>query len=350
MALANSEGDPEAELWDLAKNVHGWGRVHVVERLAKTDNPEIKDWLLREGYKNSVMYEYLAYACATGGNLLAALETGDIDAELLASAGEIIKALLHGGPAENIDSDPDGAAVVEQYLRHLAARASSIPEFLAVATIWDFLSNDEADWEGRTSRGWTLELRTALLRQCNVIIERPVWRQLVPNGLESTDEQTFYDANQAASIPGIATWEHHWKRLQAEPLNPRRWFHVMQTCGSERVGEIIAFAERALPLAAIAKGPGRELGMGKEHQPHQCLGFVLQGLRAHPGCGERLIKVGLRSPVISNRNGALEVLAAWGKPKWPQSAEATLAEASVQEPDEKVRESMQKVIDGGKLE
>ncbi len=90
--------------------------------------------------------------------------------------------------------------------------------------------------------------------------------------------------------------------------------------------------------------------MGKEHQPHQCLGFVLQGLRAHPGSGERLIEVGLRSPVISNRNGALGVLAAWGKPNWPPGMEARLAEAIAKEPDETVQESMQKVIEGKNLE
>ncbi len=31
--------------WALAKNVSGWGRIHTVERLAQTDEPEIELYL-----------------------------------------------------------------------------------------------------------------------------------------------------------------------------------------------------------------------------------------------------------------------------------------------------------------
>ena len=86
--------------------------------------------------------------------------------------------------------------------------------------------------------------------------------------------------------------------------------------------------------------------MDKEHQAHQCLGFVLQGLQEFPDYGSPLIVAGLNSPVVSNRHGALRTLAAWGKANWPQGTDATLSVALRQEPDEKVRESIQKVIDG----
>ena len=63
VAIANSSEDHDESLWTLARNVNGWGRIHVVERLARTENPAIKNWLLREGFRNSVMYEYLAATC-----------------------------------------------------------------------------------------------------------------------------------------------------------------------------------------------------------------------------------------------------------------------------------------------
>ena len=191
VALANVKGDPELELWDLGKGVHGWGRIHVVERLAKTDDPAIKDWLLREGYKNSVMYEYLAYTCATGGDLLSALNRGSVDADLLTSAGDIIKALLCGGPAEDIDSYEDGAAAVESYVRHLTANAVSIPDLLGVAAVKTFLSNEGTDWGQRATRGWTPELRTKLIEQCVAIVERPMWRPLVRADLDAKDDSRF---------------------------------------------------------------------------------------------------------------------------------------------------------------
>ena len=124
----------------------------------------------------------------------------------------------------------------------------------------------------------------------------------------------------------------------------------MQICGNDHVAEVVAFAERALPLRTIAKGPAKELGLGDEHEPHRCLGFVLQGLREYPRHGERLIEVGLKSPVVSNRHMALKALAAWGKSNWPQGMEATLMEVVEHDPDEKVREAARKVIDGRELD
>ena len=77
----------------LATHVHGWGRVHLVERLESTNNAEIKEWLLRDGYKNSVMYEYLAYPCATTGGLLHALTNGGDDG--LLNAAERLHLCVH---------------------------------------------------------------------------------------------------------------------------------------------------------------------------------------------------------------------------------------------------------------
>ena len=65
-------------IWKLAKAVHGWGRIHAVNYLADlTITPEIKDWMLREGFRNRVLNEYLAYSCATAGELKQALCRSD---------------------------------------------------------------------------------------------------------------------------------------------------------------------------------------------------------------------------------------------------------------------------------
>src|SRR6516225_10111196 len=130
VALANAAENSEESLWTLARNVCGWGRIHVVERLARTANPAIKGWLLREGFRNSVMYEYLAGICARGGGLLAALSEPHVDRELLTSAGEMIRALISGGPAEGIDDYEDARPVIESYLGHMASSAETVEDFL----------------------------------------------------------------------------------------------------------------------------------------------------------------------------------------------------------------------------
>ncbi|MFE6387542.1 hypothetical protein [Nocardiopsis dassonvillei] len=76
VALRRAVPDPEPDLFRLARRATGWGRIHAVKRLEGTADPAIRAWLLREGFRNGVMNEYLARFAAVNGGLLEAL-TGD---------------------------------------------------------------------------------------------------------------------------------------------------------------------------------------------------------------------------------------------------------------------------------
>ena len=350
VALANASEDHEQLLWTLARNVDGWGRIHVVERLAKTDDLAIKDWLLREGFRNSVMYEYLAATCARAGGLLAALSEDHVDRAMLTAAGEIIQALIAGGPAEGIDDYEDARPVIESYLSHMEASATTIEDFLHVNCIKRFLNEDESRWEPRFERGWTNESRATLQRQCESILARPEWLKKAQSALTSNDEMKFFNADQAAKALGIDTWEIHWQRLKLKPADPSRWYHVMALCNEDRIGEVIDLAGTKLDLEKIATGAADEMGVGRGFEQHSCLDYVLQELRRFPGYGESLIGAGLRSPVVRNRNMAIAALAAWTREKWSDGLEQSLRSAASIEPDEDVRKRMQKVLRGEPLE
>ena len=51
VALTRSQPDSDQALFDLARRVAGWGRIHAVGRLAGTQDPQIKAWLLRHGFR-----------------------------------------------------------------------------------------------------------------------------------------------------------------------------------------------------------------------------------------------------------------------------------------------------------
>ncbi len=350
VALSNCSEYGEKELWELAKNVDGWGRIQTVERLAGTENNDIKEWMLREGFKNSVMYEYLAYTCATSGGLLGALSQETVDQELLTASGEIIEALIMGGPAQSIDDYDDGAIVVDLYLEHIQQQGHNISQFLAVASIRDFLSYEESDWNTRKDHGWSKDKRITMKVQCDAIIGNPVWRDRAMEGLQSSSELEFYNAERAAQVLGIDTWKFHWERLEQSPLESGRWYHVMRHCDDKRIEETLGLAVKCLPLNQISTGPAMETGLGLEWQPHSCLDFILQELRRFPGKGIELIEVGLRSPVIRNRNMALKALSEWDKDVWPDSVDPFLQQALSDEPDKDVRERIEKVIAGEALE
>lgn len=349
-AIANVTENNEESLWRLGRNATGWGRIQVVERLAhSTANPAIKDWLLREGFRNSVMNEYLAGTCARSGGLLTALSEDRIDRELLTGAGEIIMALIAGGPSTSMDDYEDAHEVTENYLRHASFSAEMVEDFLHVHAIKGYLEDDELTWKERFNSGWTLESRDRLRSQCDAIISRPEWREKVQNQLENADESQFAIADQAARLLGIETWEIHWRRLQDKPADSTRWFHVMTLCQEGEIEKVVEFAKTSIDLAAISTGAALEHGMGRRFQQHMCLDHVLQELRRFPGRGMALIEAGLKSPVIRNRNMAVVALASWPKEKWPEGMEDTLLRAIGCEPDGGLRERMQKTLRGEAL-
>lgn len=330
--------------------MNGWGRIHSVERLAKTDNPAIKDWMLREGFKNAVMYEYSAYTCAVAGNLRHALERDRIDDDLLISTAELLAALITGGPVQGITGYEDGVAVVEMFLRLMDSRAKTFDQFVALQSIKDFVADDKTEWATLEALGWTDAVRSKLAEQCGSIMQRPYWKELVAEGLNSSDTVVFHQANQVARALGIDTWSTHWDRLQKNPTESGRWYEVMALSDDEKIGQILLLAEETIPFDEIATGPGDEMGFGQKFEPHRCLDCLLQELGRFPGKGVRLAEAGLKSPVVRNRNLATKVMAVWGQVQWPPALEAALRQALAAEPQDDVRKRMQNVLDGKPLD
>ncbi len=349
VALANSSDEPDDALWTLARNVTGWGRIHAIERLAKTSKPEIKDWLLRDGFRNSVMNEYLAATCARAGGLRNALLDDDVDRTLLTAAGEIIEALINGGPAEGIDDYDDAQSVIASYLHHMAISAETVRDFLHVHAIKRLLDRDDSKWLPQFEAGWTPENRDSLRAKCASILGWADWSTKVQSQLTSTDDMEFHYANLAAQAIGIPTWDIHWQRLQHKPTDGGRWYDVMIGCDEPRLTQVLEFAAASLDLNTLATGAADELGIGPGFERHSCLDFVLQELRRFPRRGATLIEAGLRSPVVRNRNMAIVAVAAWPRDEWPASLENAVRVAALAEPCDEVRENLQKVLNGEPL-
>jgi hypothetical protein len=336
VAISNGTPDSERQLWELAKSVDGWGRIACVERLSKTTDPEIRDWILRTGYRNSIMTEYLAFIAATTGGLVAALRGADVDRELLSAAGEILSALDAGGPAQDMDDYEQGAEAVAAFMDLMAERAETLDDFHAVSDVRALLTRD-ADWEARAARGWTSGLRERLLAQCDRVLASEDWRTLVAAGLESTEPATFRVADRAARRLGIDTFDLHFERVRAAPLGTD-WAQAWNQADDARARRLIALARQQLPLDQIARGPADELGAGPEWRAHNALDWTLQALREHPGLGGDLLLVGLASPVTRNRNMALRALREWPAGTWPDGAREAIANLTLNDPNDKSRE------------
>jgi hypothetical protein len=347
VALQNNGDEPELSLWALACLVTGWGRIQIIERLAETKDEQIKAWMLRDGYRNDIMEEYTALTCARTGGLLTALRKPEPDEKLLKGAGSILSALIRGrvGPAEGMESYADGAEASELYLRHMQSLEPGLEEYIVVSEIESFLNEEEGEVKDPTL-GWP-ERCSTLLNLTNTIRSRPDWEKRIRQALNGEDLQAFWTAREAARVLGIDAWEVYFERLKR---GEDEWYFVMQTNDHVRVERVIEFAEETLPLEEIASGPSDSLGLGPEFQQHSALDFILQELRRFPGKGWPLIRSGLQSPTVRNRNMAVHALAAWDRTEWPVEAEALLKRALEAEPKDQTRALMQKTLAGESLE
>ena len=96
--------DGNEKLFRLAKQLHGWGRIHAVAYI-KADTQEIKDWLLYHGAENEIVPQYSADDCLRKAGVIDRLNAGTSDKEFQA-IGRLIEYSLEAGPCPGL-SNPE---------------------------------------------------------------------------------------------------------------------------------------------------------------------------------------------------------------------------------------------------
>ena len=347
VALQNMSGDVPHDrvLLDVARHVDGWGRVHCVERLDGSSDDEVRAWMLREGYRNDIMWEYTALACARTGGLLEALRLPQPDDALLMGAGDLLTTLMnHGGPAEAIESYPDGAEATSLFLRHLAARETlPLAHLLHAQSIRRFLVEENDESPARDEAlGWPAR-RDELLALADDVIARPSWRALVLEELEHPDRERFWNAATAAKSLGIDPWERFFARTAA---GEDFWWNLTSELTPARAVRVVGLAERTLPLAEIAAAPA-DPPPGPTWVASMALATVVQALGRYAGLGWPLLRASLRSGAPRNQLPALGSLSAWPRGMWPEDAEALVeAIAANEAADPEARDRARRVLAG----
>lgn len=135
--------DANTAIFDAAKHVSGWGRIHAVQRL-EPENDEMRRWLLTEGWRNDVMTEYSALNCVEKSGLAEKLKNGRPDETEFTAAGGLIVPLLNEGPVAGISGLGDGALdFLADYLTLAEQRAKTDTDFAAVSAILDYCKTQD---------------------------------------------------------------------------------------------------------------------------------------------------------------------------------------------------------------
>ena len=348
VAISCNTGYGEKVLWRLAKAAAGWGRISAVERLAKTSDPEVKSWLIREGYKNDVMYEYLACICARAGDLHLALQADHVDDGLFNSAREIIETLIsgEGGPAEGLADYEHGCAAIGSLLEQGKGRFSSASHYWFLCKLKQRI-DAHLSGERKIGQDWSDVSANEIASKIAQLLARDSWKAVISNALETGGRQEFWDASRACERLGIDPWPYFFQRTAA---GEDYWWDLMRTSDSSRIDQVLELGLKHIPLDQIATGPSSELGLGPKYAGHMALDLILQDLGNFPGKGWAFIAAGLQSPVTRNRNMAIRALSHWDRKDWPQDALAALNSLKVSEPENDVRRRIDDLLAGNKID
>ncbi|MCK6506028.1 hypothetical protein L6R53_22035 [Myxococcota bacterium] len=328
VALSAQSEEPEQELWSLARRVTGWGRIHAVQRLCDTGDPEIKDWLLREGFRNDVTDRYLALSCAVAGDLALAL-ADPVDDALLFAATDLLGALIEpAGPTAGMEAWEEGALAVARWMDRLGERAQPPLSAVAVlARIVEAAGEDEAPWPP--------DVAPELAGRARVLLADPRWRARVLAGL-APDSAVFPQAVAAATALGMDTFDAWLRRL--DPGDPVPWDGAIDAAGSrQRLALVLDRVADLLPADLVA-------GEDRRHwvpatAAGRVLSTLLSALAAHPGLGGDHLLAGLQSPLAQHRNLALRALVGWPQSAWPDGAHERVARLAQEDPEPTVREN-----------
>ncbi len=327
-------------IFQIAKCVVGWGKIHAVERL-KPETEEIREWILRSGCVNSVMDAYLGLVCATKGDLISALRQETIDPEMFDSIAVIVDALVDEGPVSGISEYEHAQEALMRYLGHTRQHMTGAAQLWRILNLQDWAEEAEVAY------------KDAVLAGCHEIINRAEWQETIMATVERHDDAVdFFCACNAAFRLNIDISAELFEIVKAEPL-PYCAYMPRLMKNPDMAASLISLCESVLPLDEMAEGMGDYFFADKLHQEYECLDFVLPALAAYPRQGEKLIKTGLNSRVVRCRNMACRALSGWVSALEKPVSEISpalyseLARIYKIEVDAQTKRTMKNLLDGG---
>ncbi|MFE2581655.1 hypothetical protein [Streptomyces sp. NPDC059378] len=317
VALHRSQPDGDRAVHALARQVAGWGRIQAVRTLRDTTDPAIRAWLLREGFRNAIMDEYLAHLAATTGDLPSALSQPHVETSLLNGCGGILAALAdgEGGPAPGLADYADAVTVLHRYADLAQTATPGIGMLRDLISITMFFRHPPRELP------WAPADIERLTARYEGLLHEPRWKALVLDHLDDPGRPDFHLALRPAEVLHLNPTARLLAHLETGPslLDPA-WGHALRHSRRRHAAHILDLAERR--LAATAR-PERD---------HALLLFA-HFLRHHPGHGWPLLRSALTTGTPEARRTALATIAGWPADTLTQEAADHLRAARTPQPD-----------------
>ena len=304
------------EIFEIAKKVKGWGRVHSIGYLEVT-NDEIKEWILEEGCHNDVLPAYTAYTCAKKINLVEILNEDKISNKKFNDISYLMNALLDESAITGMSALEDRELLIERYLEKAKTLSSTEDDYRALMTLKEYIKNNK-------------EINNDLIKICDKILNSEKTRNNVKELLKEG-----YGYNIAKYL-GIDIDKYILEYLQDNPLkNPYIVFNISERKNMEK---LVSFIEKNLTLEKLKGAPTDKFyPKNEENKEYIFLDTIIRKLgnfgrternfivslypvaptasieepENYIGIGENLIICALNSPYVDLRYGAVNTLESW---------------------------------------
>lgn len=322
--------DGNHEIWQLAKKIHGWGRIHAVECIEPTTE-EIKRWLLLDGVHNQISPAYSALVCWQKADVGSVLRR-NLSEEEFRAIRDIVEGLLDEGPVSGISEVVDSESSIIVFLNHAKRLASEIEDYETVRSI-------RIHYEDETSKNPQIVLL------CQEILSTENCKAVASEAVKS---------GRAISLAEELHLDYKADILALMESAFRDKNHL---CGilmkdPEYKEQVIELYRRKLSLSEMKTLPTESLGLGQNFWRQSALEFLLQELRRYPLEGQDFVATAMQSAPIRTRNMGLSVLEMWVAAKKIPLSELVpkmwtlLCELREIEPKEDVKKRMDRLIDG----
>ena len=322
--------DANREIFDLIKKVHGWGKIHALERL-DPETPEISEWILLNGIDNDVMPSYSALTVWEKADVEWRLK-GRISRDEFSAIGRLISALLDEGPVPGISAIENAGESILEYLSQADDSPLDLEDYKNILEIKNWTEDEYVDLP-------------AISNRCAEIIASENCRETVVRSVKTGN------GIRLAEALGI---DYADDLLQCMKKDFDRYYH---SCGNvihreEYLDKVVELFRDKLPLARMRSDPAGELGLSAEYAPYNQLESIVYELGEHPLCGEDLVAAGLWSPVIRNRHISVRTLISWCRLMQKPLSEISetlyqeLSELIKKEVDDELKDKEQKLLNG----
>ena len=319
------------EIFRLVQKVHGWGRIHTLERLEAT-TPEIREWMIREGIHNNIMSAYSALTVWEKANVREYMK-GPITKKEYTAIGDIISAMSDEGPVEGLSALEDEAEdVLMDYLARADEFELDVDDYDNVLDIYRWAADEEYALPAAAER--SMELLST--DECQEVVLKAVRDG---KGVRIADALELDYADALLEC------------MRAD-FDNQFWQSSYLMSSEEHIESVLELVREKLPLSQMRRDPADENRFAAGYDVYNKLEYVLQNLCGFPNAGEDIVAAGLWSPVTGVRKTALQVLEDWTMLQEQPIAEISealsteLTDLEAKEFDDGLREKIRRLLDG----